>query len=110
MHNGPMCPSGQLQVHAYCENPDVVLCGNKCDLADQRAISEDEARELAEKYGYVRLCLSHLCINFSLKHLSRRPWLQCLPSYGQETVRLHRSSSEKQIFVYMCKISCFWPR
>lgn len=45
--------SGQLQVHAYCENPDVVLCGNKCDLADQRAVSEKEARELAEKYGYV---------------------------------------------------------
>uniref|UniRef100_A0A3P9HA27 small monomeric GTPase n=1 Tax=Oryzias latipes TaxID=8090 RepID=A0A3P9HA27_ORYLA len=41
----------QLQMHAYCENPDVVLCGNKCDLMDQRAISEDEARELAEKYG-----------------------------------------------------------
>ncbi|XP_013883277.1 ras-related protein Rab-27A [Austrofundulus limnaeus] len=41
----------QLQVHAYCENPDVVLCGNKCDLSDQRAVSEKEARELAEKYG-----------------------------------------------------------
>lgn len=41
----------QLQIHAYCENPDIILCGNKCDLADQRAVSEDEARELAEKYG-----------------------------------------------------------
>ncbi|XP_030581888.1 ras-related protein Rab-27A isoform X2 [Archocentrus centrarchus] len=41
----------QLQIHAYCENPDIVLCGNKCDLSDQRAISEDQARELAEKYG-----------------------------------------------------------
>lgn len=41
----------QLQVHAYCENPDIVLCGNKCDLGDQRAVSEAEARELAEKYG-----------------------------------------------------------
>lgn len=41
----------QLQVHAYCESPDVILCGNKCDLTDQRAVSEDEARELAEKYG-----------------------------------------------------------
>ncbi|XP_041847706.1 ras-related protein Rab-27A [Melanotaenia boesemani] len=41
----------QLQIHAYCENPDVVLCGNKSDLADQRAVSENEARELAEKYG-----------------------------------------------------------
>uniref|UniRef100_A0A3Q2TLC1 small monomeric GTPase n=1 Tax=Fundulus heteroclitus TaxID=8078 RepID=A0A3Q2TLC1_FUNHE len=41
----------QLQIHAYCENPDVVLCGNKCDLSDQRAVSQDEARQLAEKYG-----------------------------------------------------------
>ncbi|XP_077477001.1 ras-related protein Rab-27A isoform X1 [Stigmatopora argus] len=41
----------QLQVHAYCENPDVILCGNKCDLVDQRAVSEEEARDQAEKYG-----------------------------------------------------------
>lgn len=41
----------QLQIHAYCENPDIVLCGNKCDLSDQRMISENQARELAEKYG-----------------------------------------------------------
>ncbi|XP_075905810.1 ras-related protein Rab-27A-like isoform X2 [Nelusetta ayraudi] len=41
----------QLQIHAYCESPDVILCGNKCDLTDQRAVSEDEARDLAEKYG-----------------------------------------------------------
>lgn len=42
---------GQLQMHAYCENPDIVLCGNKSDLEDQRAVKEEEARELAEKYG-----------------------------------------------------------
>ncbi|KAM9409295.1 ras-related protein Rab-27A [Pholidichthys leucotaenia] len=41
----------QLQMHAYCENPDVVLCGNKCDLSDQRAVSQQEAQELADKYG-----------------------------------------------------------
>ncbi|XP_043994167.1 ras-related protein Rab-27A [Gambusia affinis] len=41
----------QLQTHAYCENPDVVLCGNKCDLSDQRAVTQSQARELAEKYG-----------------------------------------------------------
>ncbi|XP_040053230.1 ras-related protein Rab-27A [Gasterosteus aculeatus] len=41
----------QLQIHAYCESPDVILCGNKCDLSDQRAVREEEARELAEKYG-----------------------------------------------------------
>ncbi|XP_038670036.1 ras-related protein Rab-27A [Scyliorhinus canicula] len=41
----------QLQMHAYCENPDIVLCGNKCDLEDQRAVKEAAAKELAEKYG-----------------------------------------------------------
>nr|3BC1_A Chain A, Ras-related protein Rab-27A [Mus musculus]3BC1_E Chain E, Ras-related protein Rab-27A [Mus musculus] len=41
----------QLQMHAYSENPDIVLCGNKSDLEDQRAVKEEEARELAEKYG-----------------------------------------------------------
>ncbi|XP_034045618.1 ras-related protein Rab-27A [Thalassophryne amazonica] len=41
----------QLQIHAYCESPDIVLCGNKCDLSDQRAVTEEAARELAEKYG-----------------------------------------------------------
>ncbi|XP_018106446.1 RAB27A, member RAS oncogene family L homeolog isoform X1 [Xenopus laevis] len=41
----------QLQIHAYCENPDIVLCGNKCDLDDQRAVKEEEAKEFAEKYG-----------------------------------------------------------
>lgn len=45
------CLVGQLQMHAYCENPDIVLCGNKSDLEDQRAVKEEEARELAEKYG-----------------------------------------------------------
>ncbi|XP_053386795.1 ras-related protein Rab-27A-like [Mercenaria mercenaria] len=41
----------QLQTHAYCENPDIVLCGNKVDLEDQRQISEQRAREMAEKHG-----------------------------------------------------------
>uniref|UniRef100_A0A8V5HG58 Probable ribosome biogenesis protein RLP24 n=1 Tax=Melopsittacus undulatus TaxID=13146 RepID=A0A8V5HG58_MELUD len=42
---------GQLQMHAYCENPDIVLCGNKSDLEDQRVVKEEEAKELAGKYG-----------------------------------------------------------
>lgn len=41
----------QLKTHAYCENPDVVLCGNKSDLEDGRVISELRAREEADKYG-----------------------------------------------------------
>ncbi|XP_033624370.1 ras-related protein Rab-27A-like [Asterias rubens] len=41
----------QLQMHAYCENPDIVLCGNKSDLEEHRAISDERAKEMAEKYG-----------------------------------------------------------
>ncbi|KAK0157534.1 hypothetical protein PV328_011267 [Microctonus aethiopoides] len=41
----------QLKTHAYCENPDIVLCGNKVDLEDRRVVSEVKARELAERYG-----------------------------------------------------------
>ncbi|XP_071772550.1 ras-related protein Rab-27B [Centroberyx gerrardi] len=41
----------QLQANAYCENPDIVLVGNKADLADQREVQEKQAKELADKYG-----------------------------------------------------------
>ncbi|XP_038646454.1 ras-related protein Rab-27B [Scyliorhinus canicula] len=41
----------QLQANAYCENPDVVLIGNKADLFDQREVQENQAKELADKYG-----------------------------------------------------------
>ncbi|XP_023714448.1 ras-related protein Rab-27A isoform X2 [Cryptotermes secundus] len=44
-----------LETHAYCEDPDVVLCGNKCDLEDKRIISEQRAKETAEKYGLLYL-------------------------------------------------------
>ncbi|XP_053986785.1 ras-related protein Rab-27A [Hylaeus anthracinus] len=45
----------QLRTHAYCEDPDIILCGNKSDLEDKRVVSEDKARELAEKHGLVYL-------------------------------------------------------
>uniref|UniRef100_UPI00358EA6DF ras-related protein Rab-27A n=1 Tax=Myxine glutinosa TaxID=7769 RepID=UPI00358EA6DF len=41
----------QLQSCAYCDNPDMVLCGNKLDLEDQRAVPYEEAMKFAEKYG-----------------------------------------------------------
>jgi Ras-related protein Rab-27A len=40
----------QLQTHAYCDNPDIVLCGNKADLEEQRVITDERAREMADKY------------------------------------------------------------
>lgn len=41
----------QLRTHAYCDNPDVILCGNKVDLEEHRVITEEKAREIADKYG-----------------------------------------------------------
>ncbi|XP_023673210.1 ras-related protein Rab-27A-like [Paramormyrops kingsleyae] len=41
----------QLQMHAYCEHPDIVLCGNKSDLDEHREVKEEEAKKLAEKFG-----------------------------------------------------------
>lgn len=41
----------QLQCHAYCEDPDVILVGNKADREDARVISQARAKELADKYS-----------------------------------------------------------
>lgn len=40
----------QLRLHAYCERPDVVLLGNKADLADSRVVNERRAHQLAEQF------------------------------------------------------------
>ncbi|KAG7169375.1 Ras-related protein Rab-27A-like 1 [Homarus americanus] len=44
--------SSALPTHAYCENPDIILCGNKVDMADQRVVSEQRAKEVSEKFGF----------------------------------------------------------
>ncbi|CAF2817625.1 unnamed protein product [Rotaria sp. Silwood2] len=41
----------QLQCHAYCEDPDVILVGNKADREDARVVSLTRAQELADKYS-----------------------------------------------------------
>ncbi|XP_069957925.1 ras-related protein Rab-27A-like isoform X2 [Cherax quadricarinatus] len=38
--------------HAYCENPDIILCGNKVDLVEERVVSEQRAKDVAEKLGF----------------------------------------------------------
>ena len=32
----------QLQLHALSDSPDVILCGNKCDLEDDREVGKKE--------------------------------------------------------------------
>lgn len=40
----------QLKIHAYCDDPDIVLCGNKLDLDYLRVVNSARARSLADKY------------------------------------------------------------
>lgn len=39
------------KIHAYCENPDVVLVGNKSDMDRARVVTETQARSFAERYN-----------------------------------------------------------
>jgi len=41
----------QLKLHAYCEAPDLVLCGNKADLDDKRQVTTARAKQLADQLG-----------------------------------------------------------
>lgn len=41
----------QLKLHSFCENPDIVLCGNKADLESKRAVPWNKANSEANKYG-----------------------------------------------------------
>jgi GTPase SAR1 family protein len=41
----------QLRCHAYCEDPDVILVGNKADREDARVVSEARAKDLADKFS-----------------------------------------------------------
>ena len=35
----------QLEIHALSDKPDVILCGNKCDLEDDRAVGKKVSRQ-----------------------------------------------------------------
>lgn len=55
----------QLKVHAYCENPDIILCGNKLDLDYLRVVNSQRAKTLAEKYDVPYIETSAYTGNFS---------------------------------------------
>jgi Ras-related protein Rab-27A len=43
----------QLKIHAYCEAPDIILCGNKADLENRRQVSTARAKQLADQLGWL---------------------------------------------------------
>ena len=45
----------QLETHAYCSTPDIVLCGNKADLEDKRQVSTERAKQFALEHGLVNV-------------------------------------------------------
>ena len=50
----------QLEIHAISDKPDVILCGNKCDLEDDRAVGK--------KVGRLIICdMSSLIASYSYK-------------------------------------------
>lgn len=56
----------QLRMHAYSEDPDVVLCGNKCDLEAVRAVSHEQVRALSARYGLPYIETS-ACSGFNIR-------------------------------------------
>ncbi|KAI5631409.1 ras family domain-containing protein [Phthorimaea operculella] len=41
----------QLKTHALNDDPDIVLCGHKCDLQEKRLVNQHRAREFANNYN-----------------------------------------------------------
>ncbi|KAH8245160.1 hypothetical protein KR032_005593, partial [Drosophila birchii] len=109
----------QLRTHAYSEDADVVLCGNKCDLLQLRVVSRDQVAALAHRYrlpyietsactganvqeavellvGRVMERIENAACNRELSLLLTQS--RCLPSiaYGPpELLRLHERSDQQ---------------
>ncbi|XP_053211169.1 ras-related protein Rab-27A-like [Panonychus citri] len=90
----------QLKTHAYCNDPDVILCGNKVDLFEKRVVSEERAKQEAQKYGYCLHCcwfccrLSCLCNDLAILHSKYLGSCTSCRGRGQShkrTTRLHLS-------------------
>ncbi len=43
----------QLRTHSFHDDPDVVLCGNKCDLEERRRVRKRDALDAADRNGVV---------------------------------------------------------
>ncbi|KMZ07669.1 uncharacterized protein Dsimw501_GD27856 [Drosophila simulans] len=75
----------QLRTHAYSEDPDVVLCGNKCDLLQLRVVSRDQVAALCRRY---RLTNFYKWKPRTSSGLARgeghRPDAQCTPEQSVE--------------------------
>lgn len=81
----------QLKIHAYCENPDIILCGNKLDLDYLRVVNSQRAKTLAEKYDVPYIETSAYTGKMILCFLSLRgliSFLQSINYYGRNLFTL----------------------
>lgn len=75
------CRCTQIKTYSW-DNAQVVLVGNKCDLEDERVVSFDRGKQLAEQLGKL-ICVIDgiLCLLSSdCYHFNPSPW---------ETLHLH---------------------
>lgn len=99
----------QLRTHAYCDTPDVIICGNKADLFDRRVVSEERAKFEAQKYGSVRLALA---IDFRSRTQSgafvfSKDWLISRPAHQPAKTWPKRS---KHCWTWSCDECNEWSR
>jgi GTPase SAR1 family protein len=97
----------QLQCHAYCEDPDVILVGNKADREEARIISQARAKELADKYSlpYIETsAFTALNVKESIEMLLERVMLRMEKTIGKFKKFL---ANHEFHFVYkVCRIFC----
>uniref|UniRef100_H2YKM9 small monomeric GTPase n=1 Tax=Ciona savignyi TaxID=51511 RepID=H2YKM9_CIOSA len=100
----------QLKQHSYCETPDIILCGNKCDLEDLRAVSVERAEQCAEAYGLPYLETSaatghnvdkavSMLLDLVMKRMDEVVDRTMLPAqYGkpEEATKLNQSNSDSE--------------
>lgn len=74
----------QLKIHAYCDNPDIVLCGNKLDLDYLRVVNSARAKNLAERYDVPYIETSAYTGRRTMVFQGREPstLYNCIYSFG----------------------------
>ncbi|XP_037932391.1 ras-related protein Rab-27A-like [Teleopsis dalmanni] len=119
----------QLRMHAYSEDPDVVLCGNKCDLESARVVSHQQVCALADRYnlpyietsactglnirqaiellvGRVMERMENSTLNAELSRLMTHS--RCLPSFGfhNDTLKLGYHNGNMEQSEEQCRKNC----
>ena len=80
------------------EHVPVVICGNKCDLEEKRAVSKQEGEELASKLGAIFFetsALANIHIEDAFSALVREVKKQQQPASTAETQKTEKAKKKK---------------